>query len=134
MTTETPRRIRPMEALTRQQRAVAALLVEGLGNREIGERLYLTENTVKTHVRRIMKTLGATSRVQVAVMICRGDPDTMAIERALREARTDVLRHSDAIRAKFAGDPKAHIRAGGIAEAAQVINLHLRQRGAVPNA
>jgi DNA-binding NarL/FixJ family response regulator len=37
---------------------------EGLGNREIAARLFVSEATVKTHVQRIMRKLDATSRTQ----------------------------------------------------------------------
>jgi len=37
-------------------------MAEGLGNRDIAERLFVSEATVKTHVQRIMRTLDANSR------------------------------------------------------------------------
>ena len=55
--------------LTRAERRVAALLIEGLSNAEIAERLYVSRNTVKAHVRHVLAKLGARNRVQAAVVM-----------------------------------------------------------------
>lgn len=52
--------------LTARQRQVAALVAEGLTNREIGERLVITERSVESHVDRIRDRLGLRSRAQLA--------------------------------------------------------------------
>ena len=44
------------------------MIARGLSNTEIGQQLYITENTVKTHVARIFAKLGARDRVQAVVM------------------------------------------------------------------
>jgi predicted ATPase/DNA-binding CsgD family transcriptional regulator len=54
------------QALTPRQAQVAMLVSEGLTNRQIAERLGLSEWTVVNHVRQVMRRLGCTSRVQVA--------------------------------------------------------------------
>jgi DNA-binding NarL/FixJ family response regulator len=52
---------------------VLRLVSEGLGNREIGDRLYLSEETVKSHVRHLLAKLRARSRAHaVAVGFRRG--------------------------------------------------------------
>jgi DNA-binding NarL/FixJ family response regulator len=52
---------------------VLQLVAEGLANREIGDRLYLSEETVKTHVRHLLAKLQARSRAHaVAVAFRRG--------------------------------------------------------------
>jgi DNA-binding CsgD family transcriptional regulator len=47
-----------------RERRVAALLVEGRSNREIAEVLVVSPETVKTHVARILRKLGAANRVE----------------------------------------------------------------------
>jgi ATP/maltotriose-dependent transcriptional regulator MalT len=49
--------------LSRRERQVAALLAEGLSNRDIGDRLHLTEQTVKWHVWKLFQKLGVRNRV-----------------------------------------------------------------------
>jgi two-component system, NarL family, response regulator LiaR len=46
-------------------------MVDGLSNPEIAEKLYLSPNTVKTHVRGIMNKLAVDDRVQAAVVALR---------------------------------------------------------------
>ncbi|AIT60818.1 response regulator [Corynebacterium doosanense] len=57
----------PVGTLSDREFTVAALIAEGLSNEEIAERIFVALPTVKTLVSRIMKKLGATNRVQVAV-------------------------------------------------------------------
>ncbi len=52
--------------LTKRELQVAALLTGGLTNREVGERLYLSEWTIATHVRNILAKLDLSSRAQIA--------------------------------------------------------------------
>jgi DNA-binding NarL/FixJ family response regulator len=52
--------------LTPREREVAALVAEGLTNRQIAESLYVAERTAETHVENILMKLGFTSRTQVA--------------------------------------------------------------------
>jgi DNA-binding NarL/FixJ family response regulator len=54
--------------LTEREREVLALVGHGLTNAEIGERLYLSPLTAKTHVSRIMTKLAARDRVQLVVV------------------------------------------------------------------
>jgi pimeloyl-ACP methyl ester carboxylesterase/DNA-binding CsgD family transcriptional regulator len=53
-------------SLTARQREVAALVAEGLTNRQIGERLWIDERSVEGHLERIRLRLGVRSRAQVA--------------------------------------------------------------------
>lgn len=53
--------------LTAREEDVLPLVVEGLSNQEIADRLHLGVTTVKTHVANLMDKLGAQNRVQLAV-------------------------------------------------------------------
>ncbi|WP_422769815.1 helix-turn-helix transcriptional regulator [Plantactinospora sp. WMMC1484] len=52
--------------LSQRETDVARLVTDGLSNREIGARLFISERTVESHVRNILTKLGFTSRTQVA--------------------------------------------------------------------
>ncbi len=61
------------QAPTAREIEVLQLVSEGLANREIGDRLFLSEETVKSHVRHILAKLQARSRAHaVAVGFRRG--------------------------------------------------------------
>lgn len=57
-----------LDALTSRERDVLTLVGAGLTNTEIGERLFLSPLTAKTHVSRIMTKLAARDRVQLVVV------------------------------------------------------------------
>jgi LuxR family maltose regulon positive regulatory protein len=52
------------EALSDRELEVLRVMAEGLGNRDIASRLFVSEATVKTHVQRILRKLDSTSRTQ----------------------------------------------------------------------
>jgi len=54
--------------LSPRETQVCGWLAQGLTNREIAEHLFLAENTVKTHVGRIMAKLDVSSRAQVVTV------------------------------------------------------------------
>ena len=56
------------ESLTPREIEVLRALADGLGNKEIGERLGISEHTVKFHVSSVMGKLGATSRTQAVTL------------------------------------------------------------------
>jgi DNA-binding CsgD family transcriptional regulator/sugar lactone lactonase YvrE len=53
-------------SLTRREREVATLVAQGLTNREIATRLFISERTAESHVEQIRGKLGVHSRVQIA--------------------------------------------------------------------
>jgi len=60
--------------LTRRELEVASLIAEGLTNRQIGQRLFITERTAETHVEHILNKLGFHSRTQVATWTIENRP------------------------------------------------------------
>ncbi|GAA2435242.1 response regulator transcription factor [Streptomyces macrosporus] len=61
-------------SLTPRERDILALIGEGLTNRQIGQRLYLSEKTVKNNISRLLAKLGVERRVQAAVIATRAAP------------------------------------------------------------
>ena len=58
----------PVSELSEQERTVLALIGEGLTNREIGERMFLAEKTVKNYVSHLLAKLGMQRRTQAAIL------------------------------------------------------------------
>jgi two-component system, NarL family, response regulator DevR len=58
----------PVSSLTEQERRVLELIGEGLTNRQIGERMFLAEKTVKNYVSSLLAKLGLERRTQAAVL------------------------------------------------------------------
>jgi DNA-binding NarL/FixJ family response regulator len=58
----------PLAALTEQERRILELIGEGLTNRQIGERMFLAEKTVKNYVSNLLSKLGLQRRTQAAVL------------------------------------------------------------------
>lgn len=50
--------------LTQREHEILALIAQGLSNREIGEKLFVSENTVKTHSSRLFEKMSVNRRVQ----------------------------------------------------------------------
>jgi DNA-binding NarL/FixJ family response regulator len=75
----TPKQADPLAALTDQERRILDLIGEGLTNRQIGERMFLAEKTVKNYVSNLLSKLGLQRRTQAAVLateVHRGSPPT----------------------------------------------------------
>ena len=58
----------PLAKLSEQERTVLELIGEGLTNRQIGERMFLAEKTVKNYVSHLLAKLGLERRTQAAVL------------------------------------------------------------------
>lgn len=71
-----------LASLTTQERRILDLIAEGLTNRQIGERMYLAEKTVKNYVSNLLSKLGMSRRTEAAVYAAR------LAERHDRERRT----------------------------------------------
>ncbi len=59
----------PLAALTETERKILQLIGDGLSNREIGERLGVTEKTVKNHVTAVLAKMGFKRRTQAAAWV-----------------------------------------------------------------
>jgi DNA-binding CsgD family transcriptional regulator len=56
-----------LQELTKRETEVLELLAEGISNGEIAASLYLSPSTVKTHVNRVFRKLGVTTRIQASL-------------------------------------------------------------------
>jgi len=67
-------RVGDMALLGRREADVARLVAEGLSNKQIGARLFISERTVDSHVRSILNKLGFNSRAQIAGWVASSGP------------------------------------------------------------
>lgn len=63
-----PRVRRNQEELSKRETEVGSLIAQGLSNREIGERLFISVHTVESHVRNVLSRLDLKSRAEFAVV------------------------------------------------------------------
>ena len=61
----------PPGNLSRREIEVANLVAEGSTNRQIAERLYISERTAENHVQHILSKLGFTARSQIRAWVAR---------------------------------------------------------------
>jgi DNA-binding NarL/FixJ family response regulator len=62
---------KPFIPLSDREQEVLSLMAEGHNNSEIARQLYVSPNTVKTHVRGILNKLGVKNRIQAAILAVR---------------------------------------------------------------
>ena len=58
--------------LTERESELLSMLSTGMTNRELGSHLYISENTIKTHLRRLYAKLGVRNRAQAASLAGQG--------------------------------------------------------------
>jgi two-component system response regulator DevR len=63
-----------LDLLTEQEKKILNLLTEGLTNREIANRLYLAEKTVKNYVSNLLRKLGFSRRTEAAIWASKNPP------------------------------------------------------------
>lgn len=63
----------PLQELTEREREILGLIGAGLTNREIGERIYLSEKTIKHYVTNILQKLQVRSRLEAALLVAQHD-------------------------------------------------------------
>ncbi|ALA60778.1 LuxR C-terminal-related transcriptional regulator [Nitrospira moscoviensis] len=68
---EAPASHSKMETLTERERAVAALIGQGLSNRDIAERLFISETTVRHHLTSIFDKVGVSNRQKLLLLVHR---------------------------------------------------------------
>jgi two-component system, NarL family, response regulator LiaR len=73
LTQPQPSRPELVEELTDRQRDVLRLIVQGRGNQEIAEMVYISPSTVRFHVSAILAKLGAANRAEAAAMAVKYD-------------------------------------------------------------
>jgi DNA-binding CsgD family transcriptional regulator len=62
--------------LSPREQEVAALVAQGLSNRQVADRLVLSPRTIESHVERIMNRLGVNSRAQIAAWVAKSRDST----------------------------------------------------------
>jgi len=65
------RQFKPINRLSKRELEILELLIEGRSNTEIATVLYLSPNTIKTHIRGILNKLSVENRIQAAVAAVR---------------------------------------------------------------
>ena len=76
--------------LTRREREILALLAEGMSGAQIAEKLVLSPETVRTHVRNAMAKLGASTRSQAVALALQRDEIAGAPDEAEPEAEAEA--------------------------------------------
>lgn len=70
--TSRPRTLAARDWLSPQELQIAQMAAEGLSNREIGQKLYLSHRTVSSHLYRVFPKLGITSRMELPAALSAG--------------------------------------------------------------
>ena len=76
----------PVASLTAREADVLAGICHGHSNKEIGERLFMAEDSIKTLVRRMLPELGARTRAHAAALVCSGQVVVQVRDNSRRDA------------------------------------------------
>jgi DNA-binding NarL/FixJ family response regulator len=83
---------RPLtDALTETERRVAALIAKGLTNRQIAAAMFVTQNTVQTHVRHIFLKVGVRSRTELAAHLLSARPGSTPLRRTVTKRLRETI-------------------------------------------
>jgi DNA-binding CsgD family transcriptional regulator len=77
-----PARQSASDTLTAREREIATLMADGLSNRDIAEKLVISEGTVEVHVKHILGKLGFRSRTQVAMWFADHRSDKAVVDKS----------------------------------------------------
>ncbi|WP_416197638.1 MAG: Two component transcriptional regulator, LuxR family [Sporanaerobacter sp.] len=66
-----------VQSLTKREYEVLTLIAEGLNNREIADRLFISEKTVKNHVSNIFKKIDVSDKIQAAIFAYKNNIKTI---------------------------------------------------------
>jgi DNA-binding CsgD family transcriptional regulator len=105
-----------MYGLTETESRVATLVTQGLTNREIAAAMFVTENTVQTHVRHIFQKFGVRSRTELATQLLSISADTRAargplqVPKGAEPASLTEVRTHPAVSITDSGDSSASAR------------------------
>jgi DNA-binding NarL/FixJ family response regulator len=64
----------PLDVLSARERELAHLVAEGLKNRSIGQRLFISETTVRHHLTSIFSKIGVSNRVELVLLLQKSEP------------------------------------------------------------
>ena len=81
----------PVDRLTETERRVTALVVQGQTNREVAAAMFVTKNTVQTHVRHIFQKLGVRSRTELAARLLAASASSAANGDLSRDQRDEFV-------------------------------------------
>lgn len=77
------------QRLTSSERVVVSLVAEGLSNPQIGERLSVSRRTVSTHLYRIFKKVGVSSRAELVAVAVRKELSDSSAPKRTNQSVTD---------------------------------------------